>query len=292
MNIVLGASGQVGSAVVDFLLKEKAPVTAVVHNKDKAERLEQKGARVAVVDLFDREFLQAAFRDGDTVFVLTPETGKSDDVIGDTKTVLSNYRAAVQASSITKVVGLSSIGAQYPVGNLEMSYLLERAFIGVDVQSVFVRPAYFYSNWLSFVETAKEQGILPTFYPVDLKISMSSPLDVAEFVAGLMAQKVEGSPIYELEGPVWYSSKDVATTLSRVIGRDVEAQQIPREKWDEQLQQIRFTEDAIKNFVAMTELVADGKAQPERQGTLPAKTKTTLDEYLSQNAVAKEDTAT
>lgn len=292
MNIVLGASGQVGSAIVDFLLKEKAPVTAVVHNKDKAERLEQKGARVAVVDLFDRESLQAAFRDGDTVFVLTPETGKSDDVIGHTKTILANYRAAVQASSITKVVGLSSIGAQYPVGNLEMSYLLERAFIGADVQSVFVRPAYFYSNWLSFIETAKKEGTLPTFYPIDLKISMSSPLDVAEFVAGLMTQKVERSPIYELEGPAWYSSNDVAATLSKVLGRDVEAQQIPREKWDEQLHQIGFTEDAIKNFVAMTELVADGKAQPERQGTLSSKTKTTLDEYLSQNAVAKEDTAT
>lgn len=63
-----------------------------------------------------------------------------------------------------------------------MSYLLERTFTGMDIQPIFARPAYYYSNWLPFVPTAK-QGVLPTYYPVDLRLPMLSPLDVTEFIS-------------------------------------------------------------------------------------------------------------
>ncbi|MBC8137967.1 MAG: NAD(P)H-binding protein [Fibrella sp.] len=285
LNIILGASGRVGSAVVDHLQTQNTPVKAVVHTDDRVEIFKQKGVPVVVADSFQLSDLQTAFVDGNTVFVLTPETGDSNDVIGDTEAILANYRTAIESSPIEKIVGLSSVGAQFPVGNLKMSYLLERAFTNMKAQSIFVRPGYYFSNWLSFVPQAKEQGILPTFYPVDLKIPMTSPSDVAEFVANIMTTTIEGSPIYELEGPDWYSSNDVADALGEVLKRDVNVEQIPEEKWHEQLRQIGFTEDAIKNFIAMTELVADGKAQPERNGRLPAKTKTTLQQYLSDNAI-------
>lgn len=42
MNIILGASGQVGSAIVDFLSKEKVDVKAVVRNAKKADALRKK----------------------------------------------------------------------------------------------------------------------------------------------------------------------------------------------------------------------------------------------------------
>jgi NADPH:quinone reductase-like Zn-dependent oxidoreductase len=43
MNIILGASGQVGSAIVDSLVKANVPVKAVVHNREKAGDLKKKG---------------------------------------------------------------------------------------------------------------------------------------------------------------------------------------------------------------------------------------------------------
>src|SRR5205085_2096364 len=103
-------------------------------------------------------------------------------------------------------------------------------FTDLETQTVFVRPAYYLSNWLRYLPVVEEQGILPTFYPVDLKIPMLSPLDVAAFIADLMAKPIEGSPIYELEGPDWYSSDDVAATLSTVLKRPVEAHQTPRDQ--------------------------------------------------------------
>ena len=112
MNIVLGASGQVGSAIIDNLLHAKAPVKGVFHSTDKAEKLRSKGVPATVADSFDLPALRSAFQKGDTVFVLTPEPGSSNDVLGDTQKILKNYREAITGSPIKKIVGLSSMGAQ------------------------------------------------------------------------------------------------------------------------------------------------------------------------------------
>ncbi len=279
MNIILGATGQVGSAIVDRLLKQNKPIKAVIHNPKKADELRHKGALVAVADAFDLHALHSAFKDGSAVFVLTPETGSSNDVIGDTQTILDNYRAAIESSQIEKIVGLSSIGAQSQAGNLKMSAMLERAFTGLQAQQIFVRPAYFYSNWLPYLDPVKEQGLLPTFYPVDLKIPMTSPVDVAEFLADTIVEPIEDSPIYELESPQWYSSIDVAETMGEILGRKVEARQTPRANWEQQLASIGFTQNAIENFIEMTTAVIDGSVNPEGN-KISVKTKTTLKQYL------------
>src|SRR3989337_2410684 len=131
--------------------------------------------------------------------------------MGDTKTMLDNYKKAIEGSQIKKIVGLSSMGAQHETnsGTLKMSYMLEHNFAELEVQKIFVRPAYYYSNWMESLSAIQDEGILPTFFPVDLKIPMVSPLDVAKFLAELMSNPVEGEPIFEVEGPTWYSSKEI-----------------------------------------------------------------------------------
>ncbi|WPP48564.1 NmrA family NAD(P)-binding protein [Catalinimonas niigatensis] len=282
MHIVLGASGQVGSGVVDWLIRQKQPVKGVIRNPEKATELQEKGAKTAIADAFDQAALQTALKDGTTIFVLTPETLITDDIIGDTKTILENYRKAVESSSIKKIVGLSSYGAQHAsgTGNLMLSYMLEHAFVGLPVQQIFVRPAYYYSNFLPYLPVVKAEGILPTFFPVDLKLPMISPQDVAHFVAEAMTKTVEGVAIYELEGPTHYSPEDVAQTLGQVLNKDVKAEQIPRQRWKETLQQAGFYVDAMKNLMEMTEAVISGLARPEKKETIAVTGRTTLEQYM------------
>lgn len=42
MNIILGATGRVGSAIVDFLTKKKVDVKVVIRNAEKANGLRKK----------------------------------------------------------------------------------------------------------------------------------------------------------------------------------------------------------------------------------------------------------
>jgi uncharacterized protein YbjT (DUF2867 family) len=287
VNIVLGASGQVGSAIVDRLLALGEPVKAVVRSGGKVDAVRRKGAKVAVADAFDGPALETAFRTGHTLFVLTPETGHSDDVIGDTKKMLAIVKEAVGTSTIRKIVGLSSVGAEHPVGNLEMSYLLERAFDGMGLRCLFIRPAFYYSNWLRSLAGAKAKGVLPTFYPVDLRIPMASPLDVAAFTAGIMADKAEQPTLFEVQGPTWQSSHEVADTFAELIGRPVVAREMPREEWTAYLAQLGFTEDAAKRFVQMIDVVREGKAVPEDKGAAQVKLETPLRAYLTEKLAKK-----
>lgn len=283
-HIILGASGRVGAAVVEALLEHKAAVKGIVRNEDKAGELRARGADAAIADAHNLPALKAAMRDGQTLFALTPETGQEENVLGDTNDILTNYRAALAAGGIGKIVGLSSMGAQHRegTGNLIMSYMLEHAFDGMDLTRVFIRPAYYYSNWAGYLESAEESGILPTFFPVDLKIPMICPTDVGHFAADvLMGDDADGT-IYELYGPAAYSSQDVAGAFSEVLGKKIRAEQIPRDQWEGALASIGFSKDGIGNFIEMTEAVISGKSKPQRHGTLSAEMHTTLEEYLEK----------
>jgi uncharacterized protein YbjT (DUF2867 family) len=285
MNIVLGASGQVGSAIVEYLVSRNEPVKAIIRNPDKAKELQKfQNLLIEIADAFDLPALEKAFKNGSSVLLLTPDKGDSDDILGDTKTTLNNYKKAIEGSQIKKLVGLSSVGAQYKTnsGSFKMSYLLEHNFAGLNVQKIFVRPSYYYSNWMESISVIQEEGILPTFYPVDLKIPMLSPLDVATFIASVMTDTIEDEPIFEVEGPESYSSRDIANVFGKALKRNVVPQQIPREDWWKTIKEFGYTDDVTKNFVEMTQLVAEGKAKPQGIGTISVKVDTPFKTYLEE----------
>lgn len=287
MYIVIGASGQVGSAVVRQLTEKGAPVKGVIRDLKKADKVKESGAAVAVADIHDLPALTNAVADGGTLFVITPESGHSQDILGETATVLQHYREAVERSAVKKIVGLSSMGAQHATGtgNLQMSYMLEHAFKGLDVEQVFIRPAYYFSNWLHYIPSARENGILPTFFPPDLAIPMVSPMDVAAFAADVMTRNGNTRHIYELVGPASYSSQDVAEAMSKALGKPVKAEQMARDGWESALQQAGFSRDGIKNFIDMTAAVISGQVARGRDEDGTVKATTTLTQYI-EKAVA------
>lgn len=265
MNIVLGATGQIGFMLANNLLKKGQPVRAVVRNETKAHELKKIGIEVFVADYLDKEALIKAFHNGKTVFLLTPEDPNSDNHLDKVRLMIDNYREAIQASGINKIVGLSSMGAQHEAdtGNLAASYLLEHAFDGFNIEQIFVRPAYYYSNWTGYLELIMAQGILPTFFPLEMKLPMISPVDVAEFLADVMIREASQERIYEVCGPRDYSSSDIARIFEKVLNKNVTLQQILPDEWESTLEQAGFTADGIKNLMLMTKAVIDGKTKSD-----------------------------
>ncbi|WP_165305085.1 NAD(P)H-binding protein [Pedobacter sp. SYP-B3415] len=284
MNIIIGASGQVGSMVVKNLLQNGQPVRAIVRSAAKEQVLLDQGAETFVADAHDRENLIQAFQGGRALFIITPEDGASEDVLADAKALLDNYRFAIRRSSIHKIVAISSMGAQYNegTGNLLISNILEQTFTDSEVEQIFIRPAYYFSNWLFNFQGAKESGILPTFFPPDLQIPMVAPADVAALAAKLMPGGPGGNKIYELEGPRTYSANDVAQALSKHSGKEIIAEELPREEWGKVISAMGFTPDATKNFIEMTAFVRTGRSGAQKEGTIWLQSETTLETFLEQ----------
>nr|WP_294948216.1 NmrA family NAD(P)-binding protein [uncultured Mucilaginibacter sp.] len=284
MNIILGASGQVGGAIAAALLKNKQQVKAVVRDEEKGGKLKAQGAAIALADATDRPSLIKATEGGSTLFVLTPESPGTVDILGEAEQILANYRTAAEVAGIKRIVGLSSMGAQHKegTGTLKVSYLLEHAFDGLNIDTTFVRPAYYFSNWLPGLKEAQETSILHTFFPVDMALPMISPMDVAKVIADIIADTKDTAKINEVEGPEYYTSADVAAAGSKIMGKTIKAEQIPHAQWEQALQKMGMKPDGIKNFIEMTDAVIAGKAKPEHGVTAPLKGETTLQQYIAE----------
>lgn len=72
MHIILGGTGQVGSATAQALLDKGEAVTVVTRDAQRADELASKGAHVAVADLRDTDRLNKIFRSGRRAFLLNP----------------------------------------------------------------------------------------------------------------------------------------------------------------------------------------------------------------------------
>lgn len=280
MNIIVGATGQVGSILINEIKQNGLPVRAVVRN---LEKLRDKTIEYRTADLFDINQLQAAFKGGTTVFVITPENPMSNDIIGETEQIVENYKKAIRETGIKRIIALSCVGAHVNggTGNILMSRILEQSMNEIEAEKIFVRPSYYFSNWLGYLETIENYGVLPTFFPEDLKIEMHSPIDLAKFIANIIAKKPcsESKCIYELIGPQKYSSVDIAGSFSDLLNKDVVAQSIPKEKWKETFLSVGFTKNTAINLMRMTQVVIDNKAVPEKPNSA-IKLPTLFDRYL------------
>lgn len=278
MNIILGASGKVGSTLVKILSENGQPVKAIVRNPKKADEFRSRKIPVCIADFLDIETLKMAFEGGTTVFLITPENPDSQNIFDEIRQIIQNYRDALSVSGISKIIGLSSGGAQHPAGtgNLELSYILEHSFKDLPAQKTFIRPAYYFSNWLNYWDVAKKYGVLPTFFPIDMKVQMIAPVDVAAFAAQLIESDESYKPFYEI-GEKLYSSADVATVFAHKLQREIKAQQIPSEQWETTLLQAGFSENAAANLMKMTQAVIDGRTQwenPSEAITMPTSLET------------------
>lgn len=278
MDIVLGATGRVGSIVTEILLSKGRAVRAVVRHAAKAKRLQQLGASIAVADFADDRTVYSAFDGGDTVFIVTAEDPASVDGVAEATAFLKVCRDAVQATGIRRVIGLSSDGAQHESGTgfLMVSYRLEHAFDGLDIEKTFIRPSYYYSNWMMSLPVVKEHGVLPTFFPIDLSIPMIAPGDVAQYAAKVFAGEVEPRTVHNITGPYSYTSSDIARMLGEVLGRGITAQQTPEESWNETLMAVGFSPVNAQHMAEMTKSVISGLTAAEGAETILP---TTFPEY-------------
>ena len=110
VNIIVGASGQVGSYIIDRLVANEIPTIAVVRDPNK---LKNSNLPFRQADLFNTDQVVKAFYGATTAFLLTPENPSSNDIIDDTKKIIENYRKAIECKRQITMYVFSQIRMYY-----------------------------------------------------------------------------------------------------------------------------------------------------------------------------------
>lgn len=229
MFVVVGATGNTGSSVVETLLGKKQPVRIVVRSAEKGSALRAKGAEVFVASLDNVSALAKAFEGATGIYLMIPPNYGASAWLSDQQVRMDQAAEAVQRSGAGHVVFLSSIGGQLPdgTGPIRAVHYGEGKLRASVHHLTILRPPYFMENWAPVIGAAKAQGVLPTFIAPSAKVPMISTKDIGRIGAEQLIAGGKGQQIVEIAGPEEYSPDQVAAALGQILGKTVVAQQAP-----------------------------------------------------------------
>lgn len=234
MFAVTGITGQVGGVVARLLLAAGHDVRAVVRDAAKGEAWAKQGCEVALADVNDEHALRHAFEGVEGVFVLLPPTFDPSPGFPEARKTIAALRAALAAARPSKVVVLSTIGAQATQPNLlNQLQILEQELGTLPMPVAFLRAAWFIENAAWDVAPARDSGVVPSFLqPLDKPVPMVATADIGRVAAELLRESWAGRRLVELEGPQRISPDMIAGSFARLLGRDVSMTVVPRDTWE------------------------------------------------------------
>lgn len=112
MHIILGGTGQVGSATARTLLEQGESVTIVTRDRAHGAALHVMGATIAETDIRDISTLHAIFRSGRRALLVNPPADPSSDTDIEERKSGAAIVEALTGSGLKKVVLASTYGAR------------------------------------------------------------------------------------------------------------------------------------------------------------------------------------
>jgi uncharacterized protein YbjT (DUF2867 family) len=283
MHIILGGTGNVGSAVARTLLAAGEPVTIVSRNPAKAQEWEDRGAKAAIADILDVRALTDVLCSGTRAFLLNPPAAPNTDTDVQERRTVEAILTAAEGSGLGKLVAESTYGAQpgERCGDLNTLWELEKGLAEQPIPFAINRGAYYFSNWAANLEEVREEGVLRTMFDHDFELPMAAPEDLGRHAGTLMTDERTG--VFFAEGPRRYTPQDVANAFAAALGRSVRVETIPREQWVPAFKAMGFSSPAAESYARMTGATADALELPPA----PVRGEVRLEDYVSA-LVARE----
>jgi uncharacterized protein YbjT (DUF2867 family) len=281
MYVVVGATGNTGSAVADTLLSQNQPVRIVVRSADKGAAWKVKGAEIAVASLDDVPALTKALQGAKGLYLLVPPNYGAQAWLTEQRARMGRAAEAVQKSGVPHVVFLSSIGGHIAEGTgpIRAARYGEQVLARAVKNLTILRPPYFMENWAPVFGAVKGQGLLPTFIAPVAKIPMIATDDIGRIAAEQLIAGGHGRKVVEMAGPEEYSPDQVAAALGQIMGKSVTAQHAPLSAVVPTFKSFGFSDEAAKLFEEMYTSFSTGAIGYEHPASL-VRGKITLAEAL------------
>jgi nucleoside-diphosphate-sugar epimerase len=249
--LVTGATGFVGSHLVERLLAGGHEVTALVRSATRAQPFADRGVRLVVGDLANTTALAEATHDQELVYHVAALTGATDEaafLAANRDGTARLLRAAEAAGGVQRFIHVSSgaaggpaargapkrdAGDDRPVTMYGRSKLAAEAEVRPSPLAwTILRPGAVYgprdtANFLAVFRAAQRFGIAPVFGDGSQELSLVHVADLAAacVAAATAPDAVRG--IYYVNHPEALTSRALIAAIGREIGRDLTVVPLP-----------------------------------------------------------------
>lgn len=221
--IITGSTGNISKPLTQELVLAGHDVTLISSNPQKKTEIEQLGAKAAIGDLFDVEFLAQTFQGADAAYLMIPPTFTATDWPAHMRKAANAYVAAIQKSGLKKVVQLSSIGAHlgHSAGPINGLAYFEQQLDNLKIDVLHLRASYFYTNLFNMAELIKNAGIMGSnFGAANEKMVLVHPEDIAAAAAKhLLRLDFSGHSHEYVSGDVRTFS-EIAQEIGKAVGKE------------------------------------------------------------------------
>lgn len=252
--LVTGATGKLGSKVVEALLKSvPANQLAVsVRNPNKAEHLRARGVEVRYGDFDHPETLNSAFENVERLLIISAD--------GDNETRIRQHKNAVSAA---ERVGVQFLAYTSIVNARESKNLFasthkstEETILKTGIPYSFLR-----NNWYLENEIPGIQGVLGGAPWVTSagsgKVGWAPQQDYAEAAAAVLTGNGHENTVYELSGEL-LTQEELASEIGQIQGKEVVVQQVSDSAYGEVMKSVGVPEFVIPLLVDIQKSIREG----------------------------------
>ncbi|MEC0090470.1 SDR family oxidoreductase [Paenibacillus macquariensis] len=219
MIVIMGATGTIGSALLERLVDLGVPARALSREPEKLrDQIGEKGRstiEVASADASDPESLRGAFAGGSQLFLAMSNSPRQIEL------ETSIIQIAVEAG-VKHIVKISSPAFEKssPVAVAGWHREIEKTLNESGITHTVLRPYAFMQNLLRLVPTVTTQDIF--FGSMgDSPCNFIDCRDIADVAAEVLTNPEVSGQIYTLTGPEIFSYPQIASKLSALLARPI-----------------------------------------------------------------------
>lgn len=221
---ITGATGQLGSRVVEFLKEKiaKDDIIALVRTPEKATSL---GVEARTFDYAKPEGLAKALQGVDNLLLI------SGSEIGQRTQQHTNVINAAKEAGVKWIVYTSLLHADTSSLSLAEEHLnTEKLLKDSGIKYTILRNGWYTGNYTSSISGAIAGGAF-IGSAKDGKISSASRDDYAEAAATVISDEAHQGKVYELAGDSSYTLADLAAEISKQTGKEIPYRDLPAEEY-------------------------------------------------------------
>lgn len=210
--LLTGISGNVGSAVVDYLQGANIGFVAGVRNIEKSKK-KDNSIEYIHFDFEVANTYEAALKGVKKVFLVRPPQ------LTDVKGIFIPFIQKCKEAGVEQIVFLSLLGAQS--NPFPPHHKIEKAMLASGIPYTFIRPSFFMQNLsTTHAQDIKESNDL--FIPSGkAKISFIDTRDIGEIIGRSLVEKGHENKAYCITGSESITYFQVADSMTRILGRKI-----------------------------------------------------------------------